>query len=156
MEIQRYKPSEEPLRAETPEALPDFLKAPQKVRESELALLATKKQPEAKLAHVTEAANRNEAVERLYELRHEVKGQAIPRSAVPVGQVVADSSSHQAALTAAASSDSTSSQPDATSQPTPLRTPTSRPSLYKRAINRGFIAALIVLILIEIILLILG
>ena len=165
MEDRHYNPFNKgehlPKTPQASEAIPDFekpaLKVPEKVRAAELTLLAAKKQPEAKLAHVTEAANRNEPVERLYELRHEVKDQAAPQAAVAVGDVVADISSRQpglaglSPLSAGQTQDPGPATDDSDIQPVPPAR-----SLYRRAVGRGFTAALGILLCIEIFMLING
>lgn len=153
-----------PETSEKQESQPDFetgaSKTPEKIREGELTLMAAKKQPEAKLAHVTEAANRNEAVERLYELRHEVKDKAKPQAAVPVGDVLADTASRQPGLASMTPPQVAPPLPNSVleSREEPSAAPAKKRhgSMYRMAVKYGFATAIIIILSIEIYLLLKG
>lgn len=158
MEDSRYRPPE----ADLPLVVPDSTEstpaapldaevqhAPQKVAEQELATEAIKKQPVIAFEHAAKAAEENKALEKVYELRHEVKDESMP-AATHIGQVLAGLQQRQPGLAAQA-------PPPPVEPPlpralvTPPRTqtqpPLPRPSLYRRAIVGGFLAGALLLIL---------
>lgn len=81
------------------------------LNESEIAKEAVKKRPEVVLAHVKEAAEKGEAQEAVYELRHEIKDET-SQPVVPVGSVVAKMKEQEPALTQAVAHNSPPKRPE--------------------------------------------
>lgn len=128
--------------------------APGGQHEQEIFLEVAKTNPDSHLVHVAEAAKRNEAIERLYELRQEVKDQAQSGMAVSAVEEQQkpdqEQSQHQylppshippqppplpAQLTSAQNDQSEKDSEDDTG---------SRSSTYRNAILGGFVAGLVV------------
>ncbi len=165
----RHKPeSEQPtLDAELPSVQIEQVPT----AETELAAAAIKKNPKAVLEHVMAAARRKEALERVYELRQEVKDEPAnlpPQDddddAPPQDKPETDETPSQSAVPIATI---LSSQPPATPQPSlppmvplpptaftdtpdtaqaPIKQPTaSSHSIYRRAVVTGFATGVVIL-----------
>ncbi len=119
---------------------------PQLVKESEFARQAVRKRPEAVMAHVVEAANKGEAQEAVYELRHEIKDDP-STPMVSVGSVVADIPERQPAM-AKSGLYTPKSSPAGDSKPEELpHLPGSNSShflsVYRGPMLAGFVSALV-------------
>ena len=97
------------------------------------------------LTKVSQAAEQNIAVERLYERSHEIKDEATPLvgdSATPVAKVIAKQ--QQELISRMQAQQRSSNQPK---QPVPQATPLAEPELYKKAVFGGILGAIIVITL---------
>ncbi len=178
MEDGRYSPHRETSDTGAPEAQDtlsweelahpsDQVRLPKKLPEGILATEAIKKNPKAVFEHVAAAATRKEAVERLYELRQEVKDDpTIPpppadpsptldqtTTAVQIGKILADNSNIASQTPPPPSSvDPVSLPKPPTIQDTPTTPPdasqqsgTDRHVMYRKAVVWGFIMGLALL-----------
>jgi len=150
MEDSRYRPPDVDLPQVRPpeqyassQAGPEVPFVPQqKVGESELAAEAIKKQPVRAFEQAASAADQDKPLEKIHELRHEIKDQ-FGSTATPIGQVVAGMPQRQPGL-AQFSSPPPVEPPIQQVMPQyePIQLP-AQPSLYRRAVRGGFYVGLL-------------
>ncbi len=161
MEDTRPRPQEHEFSQDLPDVQGAFQPAkmtgpettPKVVSEKNLAGEAIKKSPEAALSHATASAERNDPLELVYERRQEVKDQATPQVATPVGSILPQAPQRPAGMPPLTPQTPLPNQPT-DSYPEPIQLPPRAPSLYHQAIIGGFLAAVVVLLILAIILIV--
>lgn len=125
--------------------------------ESEIALHGARKDPDNHMEHVAKAAERNEAIERLYELRQEVKDKARPSTGVLDDEKLEAEEIKENSISvpdAAPDAATTDTDEDLPAVPPPVfselpahdKQRSRKPSMYRQAMLSGFFTALALLI----------
>ncbi|MBI3624129.1 hypothetical protein HY218_00700 [Candidatus Saccharibacteria bacterium] len=138
--------SREQSRRPEPRSLVSLLSSPE-TQPAEISfekMIPQIKPVETILERIIEAADKNEPIEKRYEQRHEIKDQATPRGAVPIGQVMTEVVGHRtdqqptSQLRSAESLRRTLAKQQAAKATT---------ELYQTAMKRGFWTAIALLVM---------